>query len=255
MNSDQESAPLAESPIIEAVFDFKVELPPDLDFSDILENAIGRFGEHYPTRIKIMRHTLRMSLEEDDHPSLDEADSTTGLRFDNPEGNQLIQVRQDGFSFNRLAPYVSFDDYLPEVRRCWELYREVFQPVMVRRISLRYINRILIPISGDGTAPLGEFVTVAPRLPEIEGVSMAGFMSQVQLRETDHELIANMTLTGQPIADGNTDAPMILDIDTFQNGSFDPDSQEIWDSFDLLRRLKNRIFRGSLSPQCLQRYQ
>jgi uncharacterized protein (TIGR04255 family) len=44
---------------------------------------------------------------------------------------------------------------------------------------------------------------------------------------------------------------VILDINTFRLHRLPPDSDEIWKIYDSLRLLKNSIFRGMLSNQCL----
>ena len=44
------------------------------------------------------------------------------LQFLHEDEKQLVQVMAQGFSFNRLAPYTSLDDYLPVIQRTWELF-------------------------------------------------------------------------------------------------------------------------------------
>ena len=64
------------------------------------------------------------------------------LQFLHADEKQLVQVRAQGFSFNRLAPYTSLDDYLPEIERTWHLFVGLASPVQIRVVQLRYINRI-----------------------------------------------------------------------------------------------------------------
>ena len=42
------------------------------------------------------------------------------------------------------------DEYLPEIERTWRFFVELASPVQVRRIRLRYINRILLPLASGG---------------------------------------------------------------------------------------------------------
>ena len=80
-------------------------------------------------------------------PALSIKHGVQALQFLQDDERQLVQVRVQGFSFNRLAPYTSLDDYLPEIKRTWGLYVDLVKPVQVRQIRVRYINRILLPMT------------------------------------------------------------------------------------------------------------
>jgi len=256
MSSELESPAenLAEAPIIEAVFDIKVELPPDLDLAKLVAEARKAFAEDYPKASKFFHHSLQVSPGEDAAGEIEREKTVRGVRLRHHAENQLIHIHQEGFSFNRLAPYTSFDDYLPEVRRCWYRFVELARPVVVRRITLRNINRVRLPREEDGTVPLKSYVLAAPRKPEIHGVGMTGFMSQLRLTEPKNDLEAMVTLASEPNHSDHTSASMILDIEAFSTQSFDADDKNIWTAFHLLRNLKNRIFHASLSEECLQPY-
>jgi uncharacterized protein (TIGR04255 family) len=82
------------------------------------------------------------------------------------------------FSFNRLAPYTTLDDYLPEIERAWLLYVDLVSPVQIRVIRLRYINRMLLPMPAN-QLDLDEFLEIGPRVPDEEKlVCLAFFVSR-----------------------------------------------------------------------------
>lgn len=98
-------------------------------------------------------------------------------QFVQSDGKQLVQVRAQGFSFNRLAPYTGFDDMLAEVERTWHLYVKIASPVQIRVIRLRYINRILLPLV-EGRVELDEYLKVGPKLPDEDRLAFSGFLNQ-----------------------------------------------------------------------------
>ncbi len=100
-----------------------------------------------------------------------------------------MQVRAQGFSFNRLAPYSSLDDYLPEIERTWRLYVDLVSPTQIRFIRLRYINRILLPMA-EKKVDLDEFLTIGPRQPDEHA-----FLSQQASVEKDTGHQVNLVLT------------------------------------------------------------
>src|SRR5205807_10632047 len=68
-----------------------------------------------------------------------------GFIYSSSDQKQVYQVRLDGFSFSRLAPYVSWEPFCREARRLWQLYRERLKPAAVTRLAVRYVNRLDIP--------------------------------------------------------------------------------------------------------------
>src|SRR5216683_4477 len=68
-----------------------------------------------------------------------------GFVYTSSDQKQVYQVRLDGFSFSRLAPYESWEPFCREARRLWELYRERLKPAAVTRLAVRYVNRLDIP--------------------------------------------------------------------------------------------------------------
>lgn len=253
MSESFPSTPLSNAPIIEAVFDFKVELPPGTDTGGLVAEAEKEFSDHYLKKSRIIRHSVEVKPEADESSQIGREQTVRGIRMGHLEENQLIQIHEEGFSFNRLEPYDSYDVYLPEVRRCWEIFAKLANPVRINMLTLRNINRVLIPKSNENEVSLSEYLKTVPRFPEIEGVKTTGFMSQTQLLQIDPELSASFTLASQPAQPGEM-APMILDIEAFKLGPIDLSDDEIWPTFDLLRDLKNRIFNGTLSEECLKPY-
>ena len=161
----------------------------------------------------------------------------------------LVQVRSNGYSFNRLRPYSTLDDYLPEIERTWRLFVELTAPVRVRRIALRYINRILLPME-TGAIELDQYLTSGPRLPDDDRLTYLGFLNQYSAVEPDTQNAITSTLSSQPIEKGQL--PLIFDIDARRDFGAQPDNwDELRDVILSLRRLKNRVFKRTLSNECL----
>ena len=118
-----------------------------------------------------------------------------------------MQVRAQGYSFNRLAPYTSMDDYLPEIERTWNLFLKLMSPVQLRVVRLRYINRILLPLT-NGQVELEQYLKMNLR-PADDKLTMTGFLNQYAAveKETGHEV--NVVVTSQPPE--NDRLPIIFD--------------------------------------------
>ena len=50
-----------------------------------------------------------------------------------PITEALVDFRADGFTYNRLQPYTSWDAVLPEALGLWELFVQTVVPVSITR--------------------------------------------------------------------------------------------------------------------------
>lgn len=250
---------LAKPPIIEAVIDIDCDLVMDLDFAAIEAPARQRFGGEYPTfRTRYQfEHAFPVNADEAGEDEAIQARIRRGIHglvFLQEDGKQLVQVRGQGYSFNRLAPYSNLDEYLPEVKRTWTLYVELAEPVQVTSIRLRYINRIVLPLT-QGKVELDDYLKVGPRFPVEDRLSFGAFMNQYVAVETETGNEVKTVLTTQK-REGET-LPMILDITAARNTALAPDHWEgILDTIQSLRSLKNDVFFNTLEEErCLQLFQ
>lgn len=244
---------LPKAPIVEAVLDIECEMPPKIDL-DALERAASEgLGKEYPKHEKqfIQEHTFQATPAET--PKLSVRRNTQVLRFRQEDGKQLVQIRAQGFSFNRLAPYSSLNDYLPEIERTWRVFLGLTAPIQVRAVRLRYINRIPVPL-GDGGVDLADYFSMGPGIPEEEGLTFVSFLNRFSLVEMKTGNQVNIILA----ADGPRDQslPVILDIEAVGQLVTEPtDWSAIVGKIEALRELKNRVFLNTLTEKCLTLFQ
>ena len=244
---------LANPPIMEAVLDLDCDLQPTMAIESILEPAKERYDGDYPkfkTRY-LLEHEFR--ADGDAPPQTSTRRGIQGYMFLQKDEKQLVQVRVQGFSFNRLAPYSSLDDYYSEIQRTWSLFVELAKPVQVTSIRLRYINRIPVALSG-GLLELDEYLKLGPRLPNEERLTLTGFLNQYLAVEKDTGYEVKAILTSQKPEGG--ELPIILDITAATGASVAPtDWDRILATIESLRNLKNEVFYNTLREKCLQLFQ
>jgi uncharacterized protein (TIGR04255 family) len=244
---------LRNPPIVEAVLDIDCDLPPGFDLAALEVRSRALFADQYPKfRIQLMQE-FEVEAQADTPRSISARPAVQAFRCLHDDERQLVQVRAQGFSFNRLAPYSTFDDYLAEIERTWSLYVELVSPVQIRVIRLRYINRILLPMQGK-KVDLDEFLKIGPRLPDEERLLLNGFLAQqiAVEKETGHQV--NLLLSAQ--APENDKLPIILDITVGSLVIGEPgDWSKIRPIIVSLRALKNHIFFNTLTSQCITLFQ
>lgn len=237
-----------KDPIVEAVLDIECDMPPGQKIASLEGAARDRFRDHYPKFRAQFLQEHRIETQPDQPPQMSVRQDVQALQFLAEDEKQLVQVRVQGFSFNRLAPYGSLDDYLPEIERTWRLFIELASPVQVRVIRMRYINRIPLPFAG-GRVQLDEYLHVAPHLPDEKALTFTSFLNQHSAIEAETGHQVNLVLTTQP-ADGEN-LPLIFDNCVAAVEAGEPENWPwILTKIQALRALKNRIFKNTLTKQC-----
>jgi len=235
------------------VLDIDCDMPPTLALDKLEASARDAFRNQYPKFQTQVIHALQVEAAADRAPNVTSKLGLQALQFLQEDGKQLVQVRTQGFSFNRLAPYKSLDDYLPEIERTWRLFVGLAAPVQIRLIRLRYINRILLPTTA-GQLDLDDYLKLGPRLPDEDNLTFEGFLTNHSAVESETDNRVNIILAAQP--QENDKLPVIFDIETYKLGNAEPnDWVGCLAKIQSLRRLKNVVFENSLTDQCLNLFQ
>jgi len=244
---------LSHAPIVEAVLDVDCDMPPGFDLAALEGTLQDAFREQYPTCRTQYLEEYRIERGGDQPLRHSAKRAIQAFQFLQDQEKQLVQVRTQGFSFNRLAPYGTLDEYLPEIERTWGIFGSITSPVQIRMVRLRYINRLLLPFANE-RVELEHYLKVSPGFPEEERLQFAGFLNQHTAVEvgTGHQV--NIVLTSQPRENDNL--PVILDICVASTEMAPPENWSlILAKIQSLRALKNRIFRNTVTDQCLTLFQ
>lgn len=244
---------LPNAPIVEAVLDVDCDMPPAFDLAVFEVRTRDAFREQYPKFRAQYLEEYRIERQENQPSKHSAKRAIQALQFLQNDEKQLVQVRTQGFSFNRLAPYSTLDEYLPEIERTWGLFATIILPVQIRVVRLRYINRILLPFA-NGRVELQSYLKVSPGLPAEDRLQFAGFLNQHAAVEVETGHHVNIVLTSQPRENDNL--PVILDICVASEENAIPENWAwILAKVQSLRALKNVIFRSTLTDQCLTLFQ
>jgi uncharacterized protein (TIGR04255 family) len=238
---------LPHAPIVEALVDLRVKTRADFDI-EAVASAHAQLQAAYP-RKEEMRAVELQVIQAHGQPAAQRCQDLgkLGFRFISEDGRQIAQFRRDGFTFNRLAPYPSWEDVFGEASRLFRIYRNVVPGEEVTRIAVRYINRLLLPAS---LSELRLFLTAPPSIPGGLNVELDAFLSRITVHSPEGGLTAHLTQTTQP-AVVEEKLPVILDIDAFELGAFPPLADSLLLRFAALRKFKNEIFFTSLTEKAV----
>ncbi|MEY4750157.1 MAG: hypothetical protein RIQ60_2371 [Pseudomonadota bacterium] len=244
---------LKSAPIVEAVVDIECDMPNNVDIDALDAAAAAAFADRYPSARRRMLSEHQISAAPDGPVAVTSRQGLQALQYFSVDEKQLIQFRPTGFSFNRLAPYSTLDDYLAEIERTLKIFIDITKPVVCRMVRLRYINRIQLPMTAGGV-DIDDYLKLAPRLADEERLSFVGFFNQHSVQESATGNQANIVFATQPPT--GEQLPIIFDIEAFSTISCDPSNwSTISATIQSLRSLKNLVFRNSLTEKCLNLFQ
>lgn len=246
---DDTPAVLDSAPIVEAVVDIDCDMPTSVDVEALDAAAQAALADRYPVARRRLMSEHQISSAPDQPLAVSSRQGLGSLQYFASDEKQLVQFRPVGYSFNRLAPYSTLDDYLPEIERTWKLFVDIAKPVMCRAVRLRYINRIELPLV-EGRVEIDAYLKLAPRLADEERLAFVGFFNQHSVLEPATGNHANIVFATQPPT--KVALPVLFDIEAIKEISSEPaDWLTISGRIASLRSLKNLVFRNSLTEQCL----
>ncbi len=196
------------SPIIEALCEFRFEpgQPWDLTIPGLLYEKIR---QRFPLRRQA--NQFRVSFGPGQEPAQAESQSTGRMQFFREDEKALVQVDRDLLVVNHLKPYPTWQHFLPLIREAFDAYRQVAEPSSVRRIGLRYINRIEIP---GPRIELGDYFCFTPRLGPDVPKDFASFIVGIQVPYQNSRDTLRLQATTAAAQPPDTVAIM-LDLDYF----------------------------------------
>jgi uncharacterized protein (TIGR04255 family) len=230
----------SRSPITEALIDIQVQLSQEVGL-DALAQLGSSIQSEYQKRDNLL--ILQGQVIAGASVGATASQSHIGYSFSSTDEKQILQVRLDGFTFSRLAPYNCWEIFRDEAKRLWNIYRSLTHIDVIARLSVRYINRIDIPLPvGDLKEYLRTFPEVSSDLPQ----GLSGYFLQLQIPQADlaATLVLNQALVPPPTSDL---VSILLDLDLFRELDIPNKEAEIWDILEQMHEIKNKAFEACIT--------
>lgn len=237
-------------PVVEAIIDIQVDFakaPPSID---ALASLGAQLAGDYPIREELRSFGIEVNVE-----SGTEVKTTreqVGFRYRNAQKDRVVQLRTNGMLFSRIPsaahPYDEWDVSFKETQRIWPSLKSTLSPSQVRRVGVRYINRIRLPA---GANTLDQFFEARPSLPGSVPLAIQSFIMRLEVPLPG--VTNGMLVIGQGTAnDANTPAghtDVLLDLDVIRNVDIacTNDDAELWALLADLHSRENDLFEAFIT--------
>ena len=160
------------------------------------------------------------------------------------DGRRAVGVGADVLSIHMLRPYQDpehpqnggWDEFRPKIARALRQYWRVADPIGVCRISMRYINRIVVP---GPISQVDSYLHCA--VPTVSGLpeSVQTYTSRVAYEYEDG---TRLVLIHGSISPPSDDVGFLLDIDVIWETADQLTQPESLQRVDVLRDLERKVF-------------
>ncbi len=133
-----------------------------------------------------------------------------GVQFLTDDEKTIIQVGPDLVATHRLRPYTGWENFKPAILRAVAAYTKVASPSAIRRLGLRYVNRI--EIHGKSEVRIEDYLLAVPKVPDEIPQIFGSWAQRVEIPLLD-AAGALILQSGSVRADEEKTAAFMLDLD------------------------------------------
>jgi len=244
--SDKSVSGYGRPPITEAVIGITFESPIEMK---LLDSVKKKYTEYYPQCQSVANYRLNVEIDEQNtqtNQPIVNSEQDSGYRLSSKDMTQLLLVWPSNFTISQLAPYSGWDEFIVRFVRDWKKWKRVIGHKKIRRIGVRYINRIDIPSSGT-LIEYEHYLHIYPKLPDLfPPLNSYNVQCILPVENIGCQLRLNSSVVPSPILNH---ASFIIDQDIFMDSNVPQKDSEIFELLNLIRDEKNRVFESCISDK------
>jgi uncharacterized protein (TIGR04255 family) len=230
-------------PITEAVLEFQLERAAD---RKIIESAGRRLASFYKTSETEMNYQFAFDMQGPPQAKVIE-NEWNGLKLSSEDRADVVALRKLGIATSRLAPYEGWEPFRDRARDNWEGWKKAGGLTQVKRVGLRYINRLDVPAVGAAIS-LEDYLNVYVHLPARPWGQISGFTLQVT-RDLGEDSLKVTINSGSVVAPMVDTFSFLLDIDIYGDSDLPRREDDLWGLVEKMRIYKNEIFELCITDQ------
>ncbi len=235
----------ARAPIVEAAIElrFADEMPLEL-----IDQASERVQKFYPKKNSEISAGFSFKVEENRLHTEQPNHETVGYRLMSEDELERLVLKKSTFICAQLAPYTDWETFVGRAKRDWAVVRKVRKSGALRRLGVRFINRIDIPNLDLQPIEIADYLNVQPGIPIPGSNVLESFTIQVVTPLPNDHMRVKLTVatTDAPVPDTNA---ILLDVDVSTEVDIPAVEGKLWAFVDTFRQMKNSIFESAITEK------
>lgn len=195
------------APIIEALCEFQFEPGQPWDWT-IPGLVYDKVKAEFPKKKQQNIIEMAVRAEKNDiTPSI--KGGIARMQFLRNDKSALVQVGPDLLVVNHLKPYPSWSEFKKIIKKALDIYRTVAIPNGIRRIGLRYINRLDMPFQ---SVEIEDYLIAVPKVPPSIPQVFPTWLQRVEIPFVDSNGLMVLQ-SGSVRQESQTNPSFLLDLD------------------------------------------
>jgi uncharacterized protein (TIGR04255 family) len=237
------------SPITEAVIGIMFSEPLE---PAKLAKADKKFAKNYPQHTVVQNFDVKVQLGQDGRVNAEDTRAVVGHRRSSTDADELLVIWPAELVASQLAPYPGWDAFIARFERDWRTWKQVAGYREIRRIGLRFINRIDVPIVDDKVEH-EKYLNIYAHVPNLIG-SVNGYSTQIatEIEGINCLLKVNSGTVRAPILEHTS---FLLDIDFGRMLDVPQKDDDILALLHEIRVKKNEVFEACITKRARKLFQ
>jgi uncharacterized protein (TIGR04255 family) len=231
--------------ITEALIHIRVNPAEEISWEEdsILDLFREKLGSDYPEVDRIV--DITSSLDFGSTIAVKGEQNFNGYLFRSMDEKYIFQAQPGGFTLSRLTPYESWELFVSEVQKIWQIYIAVVRAKQIKRIAVRYINRFDLP---KPFKDFNEYLSIYPELPSQIDTGLSSYFMQLQLPQKE---IGGMLIINEAVVPPPSDefTSVLLDLDLSCDVDILIESDRLWVKLQEMRLIKNKVFESCITDK------
>ena len=180
-------------------------------------------------------------------PDANMSDLTALTQFYNAKEDALVQIGKNILTVNCLKPYPHWEKFKPMILKNFKEYKEISNPVSMRQISFRYINKIDIPYT-EGFK-VSSFFNFYPHKPEGIIEKMSTLDATIRIVHNDKRDLLVLRIANL-VPEAKEHLSFLLQIDFNMNKPEQLKFEELEKWLEEAHTRINNTFEASVTEEC-----
>jgi len=231
------------APITEAVVEIRFASPID---ENRLKKTFKYFSDLYSDYKTIPHHEIDIDVRQAEEPVARITNIIHTNQFTSADMTQRLHITPNSFLVSQIAPYEGWGKFCDRIIRDWEILRKGVGFQNIKRVGMRYINRIDMPIDGP-ILRYEDYITVYPTLPECLDPCVSHAVNvQVNLEDINSVLNLKTAMVESPLPEH---LAMVVDLDISQIFESPLSDDELYSYLNEARNKKNTVFESCITDK------
>lgn len=179
-------------------------------------------------------------------------ETVRGFRLSSLDQAWIAIIANSRFSTSRLAPYLGWEVFRDRAVNNWDVFKSVAGYLRIKRIGVRYINRIDIPSEPDTPIHLSDYLNLYLQVPQPPFPPVNQQTAQAIFTFKNCTVVVNSATVPSPLL---FHASIALDLDYGRDKDVPQNDDAMWAYIEKIRELKNLLFEACVTDHARELFQ